>query len=120
MEEPKTKKVKTIHDSHGEPWPDIPIDEAETKRIEADNRQRLKKELAKVEEQSKIQNQFMLDWKYRGTISTPKVSDHRLSRWLEEAPLKGAKNLVGLVLLHPASLDSVYTLGFVPHLILPY
>jgi hypothetical protein len=48
------------------------------------------------------------------------VKDHRHSRWLEEAPLKGAKNLDNLVLLSPVSLGSVYTPGFVSHLILPY
>ena len=48
------------------------------------------------------------------------VKDHRHSRWLEEAPLKGAKNLVRLVLLLQASLDSVCTPGSVSRPILPY
>jgi hypothetical protein len=48
-------------------------------------------------------------------LVTMAVKDHRHSRWLEEAPLKGAKNLDVLALPSLISLGSVCTPGFVFH-----
>ena len=57
---------------------------------------------------------------YTDNAITEKVRDHRHSRWLEEAPLKGAKNLDSLVLRLLVFLGSVCIPEPVFHLILPY